>query len=131
MTALLRLLCSLDAYRRTYRSRAYVDRLISLMLAHPANPSAAAHCLARLRLALGNLQAQRDIGPANPLIEELARLEQACRELDPAKVLAGDGRDWLGDLRAQAESMHQRLEDAYFSHQHFFAADKQTSLEFR
>lgn len=131
LTALLRLLCSLDAYRRTYRSRAYLDRVVALMLGHTANPSAVAHCLARLRLALTNLQAHRDLGPANPLTEELSRLEQACQNLDPAKVLAAKGNDLLGELRQQVEGLHQRLEDTYFSHQHLYTQSEQTALEFR
>jgi uncharacterized circularly permuted ATP-grasp superfamily protein/uncharacterized alpha-E superfamily protein len=131
LTALLRLLCSLDAYRRTYRSRTYLDRVVALMLGHAANPSAVAHCLAHLRLALANLQTHRDLGPANPLMEELARLEEAGKNLDPASVLTPTDNDLLGELRKQVEGLHQRLEDTYFSHQHIYAQNEQTSLVFR
>ncbi len=131
LIALLRLLCSLDAYRRTYRSRAYLGRVISLMLGHAGNPSAVSHCLTHLRFALTNLQSHRDLGPANPVIDELALLEAACKHLDPDKVLATDNSDLLGDLRRQVEALHQRLEDTYFSHQHTFAMGEQTIIEFR
>ncbi|HVU38312.1 MAG TPA: circularly permuted type 2 ATP-grasp protein, partial [Opitutales bacterium] len=130
LSALLRVLCSLDAYRRTYHARAHLDRVAALMLAHPGNPSSVAHCLGRVRLALANLQAQRDLGPANPLMEALSRLEEACKNLAPESGLSADSSDRLGELRAQVEGVHQRLEDAYFSHQHFYAAGEQTSLEF-
>jgi uncharacterized circularly permuted ATP-grasp superfamily protein/uncharacterized alpha-E superfamily protein len=130
LIALLRLLCSLDAYRRTYRSRTYLGRVITLMIGNAGNPSAVGHCLNHLRNALANLQAHRDLGPSNPLIEELAGLEEICQDLDPAKVLAIDDSDLLGDLRHQIEALHQRLEDTYFSHQHTFAKGEQTTLEF-
>ncbi len=130
LTALLRLLCSLDAYRRTYRSRAYLERVLALMIGHTGNPSAAAHCLAHLRLALANLKTHRDLGPANPLVVELARLEEVCHDLDPAKILAAAAGDSLGDLRRQVEALHQGMEDAYFSHQHAFAVAEQRTIEF-
>jgi len=131
LIALLRVLCSLDAYRRTYRSRAYLGRVITLMLGHPHNPSAVAHCLRNLRLALANLEAHRDVGPANRLRDELARLEEAGRSLDPANILTRDDTDILGELRQQVEGLHSRLEDTYFSHQHSYTIDGQTTLALR
>jgi len=131
LTALLRVLCSLDAYRRTYRSRTYLDRVIALMLGHESNPSAVAHCLRRLHYALANLQTHRDVGPTNPMQEELTQLTQAVKALDPAHILAREEHDLLGDLRRQVEGLHSRLEDTYFSHQHTFASDDQTTLSFR
>jgi uncharacterized circularly permuted ATP-grasp superfamily protein/uncharacterized alpha-E superfamily protein len=129
LTALLRLLCSLDAYRRTYRSRTYLERVVALMIGQTENPSAVAHCLVRLRRALGNLQSHRDPGPANSVQDELARLGEACQKLDPASVLVADGPDPLGQLRREVEGLHQRLEDTYFSHQYFYAAQEQTKFD--
>jgi uncharacterized alpha-E superfamily protein len=131
LIALLRVLCSLDAYRRTYRSRAYLGRVITLMLGHPHNPSAVAHCLHNLRNALTHLEAHRDVGPSNRLLDELTRLEQAGRDLDPTNILTRNDCDILGDLRQQVEDLHSRLEDTYFSHQHAYTTDGQIPLAFR
>jgi uncharacterized alpha-E superfamily protein len=131
LIALLRVLCSLDAYRRTYRSRAYLGRVITLMLGQPENPSAVTHCLRHLRLALASLETQRDAGPANRLLDELTRLEQASGSLDPTNILTHDDCDLLGDLREQVQSLHSRLEDTYFSHQHAYTLEGQTTLAFR
>ncbi len=131
LTALLRVLCSLDAYRRTYRSRAYLDRVLALMLGHTGNPSAVAHCLLHLRLALANLQTNHDLGPTNPLIDGLAHLGEMCQNINPTSVLNGNEQDVLGELRRQLDGLHQLLEDTYFNHQHPYANNEQTSLEFR
>jgi len=104
--------------------------VLALMIGHTGNPSAAAHCLAHLRLALANLKTHRDLGPANPLVVELARLEEVCHDLDPAKILAAAAGDSLVDLRRQVEALHQGMEDAYFSHQHAFAVAEQRTIEF-
>lgn len=131
LIALLRVLCSLDAYRRTYRSRAYLDRVIKLMLGHPHNPSGVSHCLQHLRQALANLEAHRDVGPANRLHDELTRLEEASHSLDPTNILTREDCDVLGELRQQVEGLHSRLEDTYFSHQHAYTTDGQITLAFR
>jgi uncharacterized circularly permuted ATP-grasp superfamily protein/uncharacterized alpha-E superfamily protein len=129
LIALLRLLCSLDAYRRAYRSRAYLERVVALMLRNSANPSGVAHCLRQLRLALANLQTHPDFDAADSLLRELEGLSAICENFDPARVLATGGPDLLGDLRRQVEGLHPRLEDTYFSHQHLYARKEQTQLE--
>jgi uncharacterized circularly permuted ATP-grasp superfamily protein/uncharacterized alpha-E superfamily protein len=129
LIALLRLLCSLDAYRRAYRSRAYLERVVALMLSNPANPSAVAHCLRQLRLSLANIQTHHDLGAPHALLQEIDGLGQACETLDPARILATGSPDLLGDLRRQVAALHPRLEDTYFSHQHFYSQKLQTMLE--
>ncbi|MGA2052557.1 MAG: circularly permuted type 2 ATP-grasp protein [Opitutales bacterium] len=129
LIALLRLLCSLDAYRRSYRSRAYLERVVALMLRNPANPSAVAHCLRQLRLSLANLETHQDFGAAQALLQELDALSEACETLDPARILATGSPDLLGNLRRQVAGLHPHLEDTYFSHQHFYSQKKQTQLE--
>jgi uncharacterized circularly permuted ATP-grasp superfamily protein/uncharacterized alpha-E superfamily protein len=131
LIALLRLLCSLDAFRRTYRSRTYLERVVALLVRNPANPSAVAHCLRQVRLSLANLESHHDLGVADNLQRELDRLGEACETLDPARVLANQGPDFLGDLRRQVEGLHSRLEDTYFSHQYQYAHREQTLIEFR
>ncbi len=129
LIALLRLLCSLDAYRRAYRSRAYLERVVALLLRNPANPSSVAHCLRQLRVALANLQFHQDRGAADSLQRELDRLGDVCETSDPVRILAPTGGpDLLGDLRRQVEGLHPRLEDTYFSHQHLYAQKAQTLL---
>jgi uncharacterized alpha-E superfamily protein len=130
LIALLRLLCSLDAYRRAYRSRAYLERVVALMLRNPANPGSVSHCLRQLRLALANLQFHQDRGAADSLQRELDRLVDVCETTDPTRILATTGPDLLGNLRRQVEGLHPRLEDTYFSHQHLYAQKAQTLLPF-
>jgi uncharacterized alpha-E superfamily protein len=128
LTALLRLLCSLDAYRRIYRSRTYLERVAALMLREPGNPSSVAHCLRRLHLALANLQMHSQVEAVSPLVAEIELLAQACERLDPAQVLAADGPDMLGVLRGQVEGLHLRIEDTFFSHQHLYSRKEQVML---
>jgi uncharacterized alpha-E superfamily protein len=128
LSALLRLLCSLDAYRRTYRSRAYLERVVALMLSDGDNPSAVAHSLRRIRSSLASLQAHHDTSATSPLLREIERLAGEFANLNPARVLATKGPDVLGDLRHQVEGLHQRLEDTYFSHQYRHARTEQITL---
>ncbi|MFT6236203.1 MAG: putative circularly permuted ATP-grasp superfamily protein, partial [Lentimonas sp.] len=55
LTALLRLLGSLDAYRREFRSRAYVDRVSRLIILGKSNPSSVTFCLQNMHYAIGTL----------------------------------------------------------------------------
>jgi len=145
LTALLRLLGSLDAYRRTFRSRAYVDRVAQLLIQGSYNPSSVSFCLRNLNYAIGTLtlgggrasgeQLQRTVAA---LIEGLGRFSLAggggegtveridAGESDAARRLPYRGElveAELGELTEAVEKLHDRIEDVFFSHQDVFAKD--------
>jgi len=136
LTALLRLLGSLDAYRRTYRSRAYIDRVAQLILTGNANPSSVSFCLKNLRYAIGTLSisGERDLGRhlladimeldenlnaisfLNPTSGELADKPEAL-ELPTPTAVEAELTQWV----KQMEMIHAKAEDVFFSHQADFA----------
>lgn len=140
LTALLRLTGSLDAYRREYRSRAYLDRVARLLLLSPNNPSSVSFSLRHIRYSLGTLSitGERRIDQ-NVLDEVQVALEQLnalpldkmfsspVADLDagaPAREVRGRPdavRKPLENLARQVEGLHDTIEDFFFSHQHVFA----------
>jgi uncharacterized circularly permuted ATP-grasp superfamily protein/uncharacterized alpha-E superfamily protein len=143
LTALLRLLGSLDAYRREFRSRAYIDRICSLILQAKHVPSSVNFCLRNLDYAISTFShsGDRALGcdlreqirdlldvlaefplARNPM-SEVERLDAG--ELEPApnrrspKVVAAD----FNGLAEQFEALHGRIEDIFFSHQDVFARE--------
>ncbi|WP_169305294.1 circularly permuted type 2 ATP-grasp protein [Coraliomargarita akajimensis] len=140
LTALLRLLGSLDAYRREFRSRAYIDRVARLVLRGRPIPSSVSYCLCNLRYTISTLSisGERDLGTEllqqiDDLLETLDAFPLAQPQvLDPD--LPGGGL-WIPEatevevqmteLTQQIANFHNRLEDVFFSHQHVFAKDPQ------
>lgn len=137
LTALLRLLGSLDAYRREFRSRAYLDRVGLLILQGNSNPGSIGFCLHNLRYAIGTLSISEETalvhelqGAIDQLLERLAEVSLAeagdarVEQLDSGQ--AGDPgahihpeaiAGQLAALTASFESIHERIEDIFFSHQ--------------
>lgn len=143
LTALLRLLGSLDAYRREFRSRAYIDRICSLVLRGKHVPSSVNFCLRNIDYAIGTLSSsgQRPLGSdlhgqihkllqvleAFPLAQtrvgEVERLDAGeSRKVAPISSIH-DVEQCLSDLAEQVEAMHERIEDIFFSHQDVFAKE--------
>lgn len=144
LTALLRLLGSLDAYRREFRSRAYVDRVARLIIQGNSNPSSVCFCLRNLHYAIGTLLAQGDRVMGQELLRELhetidglSRLTVASERhshvdlLDDGALAAAvtdnmtpkEVSEELTALTKQVEGLHERIEDVFFSHQDVFARD--------
>jgi len=140
LTALLRLNASLDAYRREFRSRAFLDRVARLLLLSRNNPSSINFCLRNLRYALGTLSisGERDISQQvldslDALIESLEALPIKRMFPSPVPMLDGGGQDepaavdvdairqCLHSLTEQIEELHEKIEDVFFSHQHVYA----------
>lgn len=142
LTALLRLNASLDAYRREFRSRAYLDRVASLLLLSRNNPSSVNFCLRNVRYALGTLSinGERNIGEnilaeIDELIVSLEALPinamfpspvpgldaGGARTDDPANINPDEIRNCLHALTEQVESLHENIEDVFFNHQHVYA----------
>ncbi len=138
LTALLRLLGSLDAYRRQYRSRAYVDRVVELIFKANTNPSSFSFCLRHLHYSISTLSISGErfpmpdiLGHIASLIDQLGQVSvirehstdqrargEGSRLPEPA-ALSKELSEWTSTLGA----LHGRLEDIYFSHQHEFAED--------
>lgn len=141
LTALLRLLGSLDAYRREFRSRAYIDRIFSLILKGRHVPSSVNFCLRNLDYAIGTLAAgdQRPLGlgiqeEIRSLLDELEGFPLAEERFGEAERLdAGEtepslpkhkkdrATESLETLSEELESLHERIEDVFFSHQDVFS----------
>lgn len=143
LTALLRLLGSLDAYRREFRSRAYIDRVAKLILLGKRNPSSVTFCLENLDYAIGTLstRGERDLGQAlqvrlGEVIESLhafglARgispaaelLDVGNLEANPVAIKPKQVAEELAHLADEIKSLHGQVEDVFFSHQGVFAHD--------
>jgi uncharacterized circularly permuted ATP-grasp superfamily protein/uncharacterized alpha-E superfamily protein len=133
LTALLRILGSLDAYRREYRSRAYVGQVAELLWKNAETPSSAAYCFRQLEYSLRRVAAAANPGVLG-LVEGLRRYVDtlSCEELFPEVVQDSDGiggdpellsrmkgriSEESAVLRRKAESLHQLVEDTFLSHQ--------------
>lgn len=143
LTALLRLLGSLDAYRREFRSRAYIDRIASLVLRGRYVPSSVNFCLRNLDYAIGTLSfaGNRPLGIdlqheiiglletldnfplAQSRIGEVEYLDAGRTPPQSAQNSASEIAADFEDLAKQVESMHERIEDIFFSHQDVFAKE--------
>ncbi len=139
LTALLRILSSLDAYRREFRSRAYVDRVAELLWQSTEAPSSVAYCAESLRESLRRILARQ---PQPPTTAVFDRAETLCSHIrgiscaaafpwqpdDPeySKPLESGRLEEMkkrletenSHLEAGFTSIHQLLEDTYFSHLH-------------
>jgi len=143
LTALLRLLGSLDAYRREFRSRAYVDRLSRLIILGKSHPSSVTFCLNNLHYAIGTLSisGERRIGheiqaAIASLIETLDDFSMTQSEdlhedlgqfdngMDRVSHIAPEQIEIeLSTMTKQVERLHKQIEDVFFSHQNVFAKE--------
>ncbi|MFC5051865.1 circularly permuted type 2 ATP-grasp protein [Rubritalea spongiae] len=143
LTALLRLLGSLDAYRREFRSRAYLDRVSRLIVLGDTNPSSVMFCLHNLHYAIGTLSinGDRELGhqlqkSLDQLMEELKgftliKVERTHADfldieesgLEPLEVDAQKIAVEMAELTKEIEGFHKQIEDVFFNHQNVFAQD--------
>jgi uncharacterized circularly permuted ATP-grasp superfamily protein/uncharacterized alpha-E superfamily protein len=139
LTLLLRLLGSLDAYQREYRSRTHLAPVAELLLKNEETPSALAYSCAEastaLRHLLKNMRAPRYRGP----LIQTEQLRQHIRQLRtdvlfPAPDLDADHapshraqnldkmrrrfEKEIHHLTARLTALHELIEDTFFSHQH-------------
>jgi len=150
LTALLRLLSSLDAYRREYRSRPYLDRVARLLIQNRSNPSSLSYCLRLVRYGLSTLALTGTDPGSDTLAPKLAAVIEYLEaipmlRLFPAHAEALDAglpetpasrrahrqfKQHAGHLRDELEAIHQMIEDTYFTHQHQLQNDRQVTLGF-
>ncbi|MGE9293955.1 MAG: alpha-E domain-containing protein, partial [Puniceicoccales bacterium] len=149
LTSLLRLLTSLDAYRREFRSRAYLERVVNLLLQNACNPSSVSHCLRQLRYAISTLTIS-DASNAPTALDEsvnklIAKVEglplqslmpSSVQELDSGLLESAAGprpemKFILESLTRELELLHDRFEDTFFSHQTEFYPDRQLPLDWQ
>jgi len=143
LTALLRLLGSLDAYRRKFRSRAYVDRVARLIIQGRSNPSSVSFCLNNLHYSIGTLTIAGEHATGKSLQNEIEILIETLDDFSLAKDRSGKlehiGTNYLmrpttkidpklvskelTALTENVEGMHSRIEDVFFSHQDVFAQE--------
>jgi uncharacterized circularly permuted ATP-grasp superfamily protein/uncharacterized alpha-E superfamily protein len=143
LTALLRLLGSLDAYRREFRSRAYIDRICHLVLRGKHVPSSVNFCLRHLDYAIGTLSfsspralgddLQNQIRSLLLVLDDFPLAQSRSGEVErldagkPASVAPRytikEVEESFTDLAKQVEALHERIEDIFFSHQDVFAKE--------
>jgi uncharacterized circularly permuted ATP-grasp superfamily protein/uncharacterized alpha-E superfamily protein len=143
LTALLRLLGSLDAYRREFRSRAYVDRICSLILRGAHVPSSVNFCLRNLDYAISTLSSNSHRPLGEDLQSQIQHLLQVLDALPLAQSRIGEAErldagqaaavaprysieevsESFAELASQVEALHERIEDIFFSHQDVFAKE--------
>lgn len=137
LIAILRLFGALDAYRRIFRARPFLDRLAYLLWQRTDCPASLANSLAALRRDLGEIA---EVGPSESglLLQELDALTGAVAGLAIAEVFPFRTRSLNGppsaakrvgagltarqikrfsrQLKDGLEELHPRLEDLFFSH---------------
>lgn len=143
LTALLRLLGSLDAYRREFRSRAYIDRICSLVLRGKHVPSSVNFCLRNLDYSIGTLsfsgnrplgsdlqgqirnmlQVLEDFPLAQSRVGEVERLDAGKAPSVAPHYSIQEVEENFAELAEQVEALHERIEDIFFSHQDVFAKE--------
>jgi len=144
LTALLRLLGSLDAYRREFRSRAYVDRILSLILKGRYVPSSVNFCLRHLDYAIGTLAIDGRRATGAGIQDEIRRLLESLDHFPLAQERLGEVErldagqieqapvapasqartaELFSILSDQLEALHERIEDISFSHQDIYSKE--------
>lgn len=137
LTALLRLIGCLDAYRREYRSRAYLDRVIRLIWTSEESPASLLFNLLGMAGGLRALSGRNAGRDARLLCQSVEGLIERVRRLDilrifPArttKLDLGEApeamnarsleliREELDWIKHNLERLHHAIEDLFFSHQ--------------
>ncbi|MEM8867055.1 MAG: circularly permuted type 2 ATP-grasp protein [Verrucomicrobiota bacterium] len=142
LTALLRLVGSLDAYRREFRSRVYLGRITRLLMQGKSNPSSLNFCLLNLQYVIGTLSITGEKEVGQGIINDLHDLIQGLDAISLTQVRAADRNRIDIDeaslniptsseqieaefaaLSKKLQHLHERIEDRFFSHQESFARD--------
>ncbi|MGJ8652039.1 MAG: circularly permuted type 2 ATP-grasp protein [Opitutaceae bacterium] len=139
LTALLRLLGSLDAYRREFRSRAYVDRVARLIILGKSHPSSVSFCLRNLHYAIGTLSMHGEGAHGKEIQSSITALLDC---LDDFSITKSEGsmdeisspgyslsiapkqiaRE-LTTMTKELELLHKQIDDVFFNHQNMFARE--------
>jgi uncharacterized circularly permuted ATP-grasp superfamily protein/uncharacterized alpha-E superfamily protein len=148
LTTLLRLLGSLDAYRREFRARAYANHVAELLWKNEETPSSLAFCSRNMIFTLESIVGQRDGWNNLPIVVSVRSLLDHLRSLNGAAMFPQPNLDsdnivaksasahaqmqnriekQSALLREKLEKVHQLLEDAFFSHQEGLAPPSKTS----
>ncbi len=139
LTVLLRLLGSLDAYQREYRSRTHPGQVAELLWRNHQTPSSVAFCCLRLSYSLGNILQMGKIEPSASepyqTIKTLSNHLESIRIATLFPQTAFDEDILLPVRRANLKQMvkrveqegsrlqrmlsaiHEQIEDDFFSHQ--------------
>jgi len=141
LTTLLRLLGSLDAYRREFRSRAYSILVAELLWKNEETPSSVACCCRNLVFIFENIlkgRPSRNEVPVNVAVRSvLDHLRSfSCRNMFPSLTVDADNvkphtpasaeamrtriERQSANLKTKLERIHLLVEDAFFSHQNEF-----------
>jgi uncharacterized circularly permuted ATP-grasp superfamily protein/uncharacterized alpha-E superfamily protein len=139
LTALLRLFASLDAYRRTYRSHPYIDRVSNLLLQKANNPSSVSYCFRKIVYQTSTLGSTTAYAYGNghslkSMLKELLEtidnlplpqwLPPAAEQLDAGQAPTGalpeapeKIAEMMKDLSTRIARLHEKIDAVYFSHQ--------------
>ncbi len=134
LVALLRMLGSLDAYRRTYRSRPRTDHVATLLFQNPENPGSIFYCLERLKESLDALQMGLGTHELSEIRRAVNRSRKYLRDLRCADLFPGtteiagspssEKKESTGAEKAYERldrdigEIHRTLEDTCFHHPH-------------
>ena len=132
LVSLLRMLGSLDAYRRTYRSQPRTDRVATLLFQNPENPGSILYCLESLKDSLDALKIGLGTDEPAEVRRAVHRIRKClcglrCAELFPGKTentggassrkKAGTGAEkGFERLKREIGAIHRTLEDNCFHH---------------
>lgn len=137
LTALLRLLGCLDAFRREYRSRAYLDRVVRLIWMGRQTPASFQFNLARLHEGVVRMGGAGEKGAFSELVEALEDLLSHVEALPLAEVFPARAIDLdrggseeeipfgetLRQMRSELEylvsgfsEVHRMIDATFFSH---------------
>lgn len=150
LTTLLRLLGSLDAYRREFRVRAQTIFVAELLWRNRETPSSVTFCCANLLTALGQILARSPDRHKVPVYQEVKSLLDHLAAFNTASMFPAinpEAEDFAlrlpaslqtmrrrilrqGDiLKRRLEKVHTLLDDQFFAHQTAFAANRQSGKE--
>lgn len=137
LTAILRIVGALDAYHRSFRSRAYLDRMVHLLWKHPDCTASIRFCLRLISTSLDHIL----ISINNQSVQSVAQsIEKYSERLDRLRIedlfparhreldhgLTRNNFDYqkteaaactmVGEIEAFLLDLHQQLEDRFFAH---------------
>lgn len=150
LTTLLRLLGSLDAYRREFRSRAYAILVAELLWKNEETPSSVACCCRNLAFTFDTILKDRPSRNEVPVHVAVRSLLDHLRSFSCAGMFPGLTVDadnvkphtpasaesmririerQSANLKSKLERIHVLVEDAFFSHQNEFESSSPAKKE--
>lgn len=150
LTTLLRLLGSLDAYRREFRARAQTIFVAELLWRNRETPSSVAFCCVNLLEALEQLLARDPGRNTVPVCQAVRSLLDHLTGFNPASMFPAinpDAEDYAlrlpgslaamrgkivkqsANLKRRLETIHNLLDDHFFAHQAAFQGNRESGRE--